>query len=217
MRDYMTAPDRKRTIAAAVMQVSDALAQRAHALGRKAHEGRVTLDHFSACFAGHGPFPNIWLGVSVEDQVAADERIPPLLSTPAVVRFLSCEPLLGPVDLNRIHETFEEGRGHLWESCLNGKRFDPWSDGDLDGMPKIDWVICGGESGPGARPMMVQWARGLRDQCIEEAVPFFFKQWGEHQPDDPAAERTSMVRVGKKVAGRLLDGRTWDEFPQVPA
>ncbi|MEM1183675.1 MAG: phage Gp37/Gp68 family protein [Planctomycetota bacterium] len=121
------------------------------------------------------PLPNVWLGTSVENQSAARVRIPHLLGCPAVVRFLSCEPLLGPVDLRL------------------GRK------GDMRcRAPYLHWVIAGGESGPGARPMDPDWARSLRDQCVDAGVPFFFKQWGG---------------VRKKTAGRVLDGWTWDEFP----
>jgi protein gp37 len=143
------------------------------------------------------PLPNVWIGVSVEDQRRADERIPELLATPAAVRFLSAEPLLGPVDLRQAHFT--------------------------DG-PEIDWVIVGGESGPGARPMQAEWALALRDQCVAAGVPFFFKQFGEWLPDSQnpasteevrrAAGPTQAIRVGKKRAGRLLDGREWSEMPR---
>jgi protein gp37 len=134
------------------------------------------------------PLPNVWLGVSVEDQKWADIRIPALQATPAAVRFLSCEPLLGPIDL------------------------DPWQSG---GPPwsGIHWVIVGGESGSGARPMHPAWPRSLRDQCVEAGVPFLFKQWGAWAPHDSR----SMRRVGKKTAGRELDGRTWDQYPQAAA
>lgn len=160
------------------------------------------------------PHPsNVWLGVSVEDQARADERIPLLLQIPAAARFLSVEPLLGPVSF------------------------------DLSG---IDWVIVGGESGHDARPMHPDWARSIRDQCVAVGVPFFFKQWGEWlpvsrpmdadevvrarntyprgrwlEPDGAAVHRTwdcvMVDRVGKRAAGRLLDGRTWDEIPVVLA
>jgi protein gp37 len=112
------------------------------------------------------PLPNLWLGVSVEDQKRADLRIPALLDTPAAVRWLSMEPLLGPVTLV----------DRVW----------------------IDWVVVGGESGLASRPMQVDWARSLRDQCVDFGVPFFFKQWGGRTP---------------KANGRELDGRTWDEYP----
>lgn len=98
--------------------------------------------------------PNVWLGVSVENQQTADERIPLLLQTPAAVRFLSCEPLLGPVDLREYVPTMRN-----------------------EGYVCVDWVICGGESGPKARPMHPDWARGLRDQCQAANVPFFMKQF----------------------------------------
>jgi protein gp37 len=156
------------------------------------------------------PLPNVWLGTSVEDQQRADERIPPLLDTPAAVRFLSCEPLLGPIDLTL---------------------------GDWDGLPADDpiglhWVIVGGESGPGARPMHPAWVRQLRDQCITARTAFFFKQWGawapdtnfeingahtivpEHGEDRPFTRGWGVTRVGKHAAGRLLDGRSWDELPE---
>lgn len=130
------------------------------------------------------PIPsNVWIGTSVENQQTADERIPDLLQIPAVIRFLSVEPLLEPIYLN-----LEE----------NGRHPDyDWG---------IDWVIVGGESGPNARPMRLDWVRSIRDQCVAADVPFFFKQWGERD----ARGR----RVGKHAAGRLLDGREWNEFPR---
>jgi protein gp37 len=161
------------------------------------------------------PLPNVWLGVSAENQKAADERMPLLLRTPAAVWFVSMEPLLGPVTL----------------------RF-PWLfNGRVTNHPVLDWLIVGGESGPGARPMHPDWARSLRDQCQAAGVPFFFKQWGEWLPfrqvvtdeqmaawtehkavhewgRDWASEIVSM-RVGKHRAGRLLDGREWNEMPEV--
>jgi protein gp37 len=171
------------------------------------------------------PLPNVWLGVSVEDQKAADERIPLLLQVPAAVRWLSCEPLLGKIDLDYIPRN-------------DFKDDDTFPEG-------IDWVVCGGESGPGARPMHPDWARSLRDQCNTAGVPFFFKQWGEWMPvrfaDAGVAKAKSigqfykgkndfwegensneetygehiinMRKVGKKKAGRLLDGKEWSEYP----
>lgn len=132
--------------------------------------------------------PNVWLGVSVEDQRAADERIPLLLKIPAAVRFLSCEPLLGPISFR----PFAENVNEMIRLMENGDASRPVM---LNG---IHWVITGGESGPGARPMNPDWAKSLRDQCQDLSVPFFFKQWGG---------------VHKKDAGRLLDGREWNEFP----
>jgi protein gp37 len=142
---------------------------------------------------------NVWVGVTAENQHWAQERIPLLLELPAAVRFLSCEPLLGPLDLS---------------SWLKGSR-------------RVDWVIAGGESGHKARPMNPEWARKVRNQCLSARVPFHFKQWGQWRPDDPAAVPTrkrvdvegskgrmiTLVRLGKHAAGRDLDGRTWDEFP----
>lgn len=156
------------------------------------------------------PLPNVWLGVTVEDQERADLRIPILLDTPAAVRWLSCEPLLGPVDLDAT------GMGVTGTS------------GPESRPSAVDWVVAGGESGPNARPMHPSWARSLRDQCATAGVPFLFKQWGdlvteEQAPEDitlPAVswrhlgdDQPPVWRVGKKRAGRLLDGRTHDGYP----
>jgi protein gp37 len=144
-----------------------------------------------------GPLPNVWLGVSVEDQKRADLRIPALLDTPAAVRFLSCEPLLGPVRLPFIDEVDGCTCGGYGEPYYVHERGCGLEPGPAYGG--LHWVIVGGESGPGARPMHPDWARQLRDQCTDAGVPYFFKQWGGRN---------------KKAAGRVLDGRTWDEFPQ---
>jgi protein gp37 len=188
-------------------------------LNRRSDDARATCGEYD----GHNPPPGIWLGVSAEDQRRADERVPDLLSTPAAVRFISAEPLLGPID------------------------FTSWLLG-------LDWIIVGGESGTGARPMHPHWARSIRDQCADADVPFFFKQWGawlpwepEHGPcwvsqngrcedhhalfpvdiaDDPpgwdsglscavdGVEHAVFQKVGKKAAGRLLDGREHNDVPR---
>ncbi|MFC3768310.1 phage Gp37/Gp68 family protein [Paenibacillus sp. GCM10012303] len=157
------------------------------------------------------PLPNVWLGVSVENQKAADDRIPLLLQTPAAVRFLSCEPLLGPVKLPKSAYEFDEEYPEEGSVC------------------KLDWVIAGGESGPGARPMHPDWTRSLRDQCQAAGVSFFFKQWGEWLPVHPdrksyeysspghkcaEIDGTRFFRIGKLLAGRQLDDREWNEFPE---
>lgn len=177
--------------------------------------------------------PNVWVGVSVEDQQRADERIPPLLDIPAAVRFLSCEPLLGPVDL------FSYLAGSTCSRC-GTVVLAPGvcSCGSRVMRSALHWIIVGGESGPGARPMHPQLPRDIRDQAVAAAVPFFFKQWGEYAPaaipmtingqsvtshgdvpyvtvECPEIPWTAvMARTGKKAAGRELDGRTWDEFPE---
>lgn len=128
-------------------------------------------------------FENIWLGVSVESQEQANERIPILLQAPARVRFLSCEPLLGPLSLWCINDgSWYDCEGADCYDCLKGTAF--WSNDDhgIGGGPVIDWVIVGGESGPGARPMHPDWVRSLRGQCADAGVPFLFKQWGEWVP-----------------------------------
>lgn len=131
---------------------------------------------------GFDTYPNIWLGTTVEDQAHAYERIPLLLKTPARIHFLSCEPLLEYVNL----------RGLLSDRLL---------------PQPINWVICGGESGGGARKMEPAWAKSLRDQCAENEVPFLFKQWGDFD--------ATGTRVGKKLAGRLLEGIQHDGYPVV--
>jgi protein gp37 len=158
---------------------------------------------------------NAWAGVTVEDQATADERIPLLLQVPARVRFLSMEPLLGPVDLGY----------HLGPMCPG--------DGTWKGAEHqpIRWVIVGGESGPRARPMHPDWVRSIRNQCQSAGTPFFFKSWGEWSPDQPRHEEDwdrwyfetynptygndcrASWRVGRAVAGRVLDGRTWEDVP----
>jgi protein gp37 len=159
------------------------------------------------------PLPNVWLGVSVEDQQRADERIPHLLATPAAVRFLSCEPLLGPVNLRRLRVAPNH---HTIVDALDGYALT------AGGRTQIDWVIAGGESGPGARPMSPAWAKSLRDQCMAAGVAFFHKQNGEYREhgqfeagdSDVVTDGVHMVRVGKERAGRLLDGREHNEFPR---
>lgn len=167
---------------------------------------------------------HVWIGTTCGTQQAADERVPELLRIPARVRFLSCEPLLEHVALKLPDHDFSE-----------------------TGAPIIHWVICGGESGPKARPMHPDWARSLRDQCHAAGVAFFFKQWGEwfpgcndgdgflfddrhgepenfptrfnvHEfPPERNGEYQEMARIGKKAAGRILDGREHSEFPEAHA
>jgi protein gp37 len=245
-------------------------------------------------------WPNVWLGTTVENQTEADRRIPVLLSIPAKVRFLSCEPMLGPLDLRAyLPGCYECGGGcgtrlahhPATDRCVPCQAEYGQDSGPLEfclacgssewepvcpdcnhymvqhhpDTPCIDWVICGGESGPGARPMHPDWARSLRDQCVVAGVPFLFKQWGEWGPgsvlmttgepvfrtfvdfqqwvnkastwvnggacldtdgnhlqiggdfmrarDEGKFPVTIVHKLGKKRAGRLLDGRTWDEVP----
>ena len=140
------------------------------------------------------PLPNhIWIGTSIENQKRAEERIPHLLRVPAVVRFLSCEPLLGPLDLTP-YLPHHSHRSHGEDFCtLCGYLPSRHPSG-------VNWVIVGGESGPDARPLQSDWVRSLRDQCQHHNVAFFFKQWGG---------------VHRTKAGRLLDGQTWDEMPEL--
>ncbi|OGP69978.1 MAG: hypothetical protein A2169_05080 [Deltaproteobacteria bacterium RBG_13_47_9] len=161
---------------------------------------------------------NVWLGTTVENQKMAQKRIPILLQYPAIVRFVSCEPLLGPVELKQwlIHSD-EKGTGNRTSATIyagtNGTR--------------INWVIAGGESGHYARPTNPSWVRDIRDQCMASNTPFHFKQWGCWRPlekgakpiskttcfEDTNGKSVTLLRMGKKAAGRELDGRTWSEMP----
>lgn len=125
------------------------------------------------------PLPNVWLGVSVEDQRRADERIPDLLATPAAVRFLSCEPLLEMLDLEDVRFPALDA-DYYGVNALTGAGHRADEDGNTDAdpceYPSLDWVIVGGESGPGARPMANEWAQSIVDQCRAASVPVFVKQ-----------------------------------------
>jgi protein gp37 len=165
------------------------------------------------------PMRNLWLGVSVEDQQRADERIPSLLKTPAAIRFLSCEPLLGPVDLRNIvfqrRDPHHAGAGlndwtELYGDALTGFRATSMIGG-IEGQPHLDWVIAGGESGAGARPSHPAWFRSLRDQCQAAGVPFLFKQWGEWLPFHDAGELEG-VSDRTPVCLVKADGRAFSPY-----
>ncbi|MFD7980274.1 DUF5131 family protein [Streptomyces sp. NPDC059071] len=183
------------------------------------------------------PLPNLWLGVSVENQQWANIRIPALLDTPAAVRWISAEPLLGPVDL---HPWLKRPQVPACDRCAPPGPLDYHSD-HLWGRctcschparPSLHWVVAGGESGHGARPAHPEWFRTLRDQCAAAHVPYLFKQWGAYKPTgrigigaaekgyvligpqvDALGHRVEMQHVGKKAAGRELDGRIHDDYP----
>lgn len=194
------------------------------------------------------PLPNVWLGATICSQVEADRDIPKLLAVPAAKRFLSIEPMLGPVDLWQCGDGPLAG-GFPSDEQIGGERGAHYI---RHGSPRIHWVICGGESGPHARPMHPDWVRSLRDQCSAAGVPFLFKQWGEWRPPADAEDfnttfgmsgkppaflvspagsvhcfyppgdtavrpqdsvHKAMVRVGKRAAGRQLDGREHSEWP----
>lgn len=219
-----------------VLQVVEQCPRHTFIILTKRPERMAAILHEWVTHPMHGrgePLPNLWCLTSVEDQQAADERIPWLLKTPAVVRGVSCEPLIGPVSL----------RWPLWQPWETGQVHD-----EYDGLRRISWCIVGGESGPNARPMHIEWARSLRDECAAAGVPFHYKQHGEWAPVAPNGpdntrnapcvawpaldycQPTSYchamneaynggtpcsVRVGKRAAGRLLDGVLHDSFPEV--
>lgn len=194
-------------------------------------------------------WPHVWLGITVVTQAEADRDVPRLLGTPATVRWLSCEPLLEPIELE----------DYLCSGAADLRGYDPLAatllqqgieEGNAWERPALDWIVAGGESGHDARPMHPAWLREIRDQCADAGVPFLFKQWGEWvpyepdvnppflysqhgdlidghnlpDPDDPGPEWDMdggsdwiFRRVGKKAAGRLLDGREHNGFPEAPA
>lgn len=177
-------------------------------------------------------YPNVWCGVTICNQQEANEKIPLLLQVPAAVRFVSIEPILGKIDLTTIKwvDTSYKGRGQCvlhFDALHNNHPDSPFN------KQKLDWVICGGESGPGARPVQPDWVRSLRDQCKAHDVPFMFKQWGEFAPENAILDDGSplhdsfrrnavkhicdngeyVYRVGKHRTTRTLDGVIHDEYP----
>lgn len=213
MRAYITVPEVEDRISAVMDDIAPA------------HWCTREIEDF-----GGWPLPNVWLGTSCEDQAAADVRVPELLRTPAALRFISAEPLLGGIDFRTLRGPpidYPEAasRAH-WIDSLTGEHgsFLPMSRTvRQDRYAHLDWIIVGGESGPGARPMHPAWARDIRDQCAAAGVAFFFKQNGEWLDSigQSAAHAFTHVQglmvshVGKKRAGRLLDGRTHDAMPEV--
>ena len=158
---------------------------------------------------------NVWLGVSIENQNAADERIPQLLQTPAEVRFISAELSQGPIDLSCL--PFPERMPHAVDEP-SGEGFDALRFDDRNSLARLghlDWVICGGESGPGARPMHPDWVRSLRDQCKAAGVPFFFKQWGEWEPSFNFSEQFKDVPPATPVLYLAKDGHIGHSFAEM--
>ncbi len=186
--------------------------ERVDPLNRRSDDARATLDDYGP----ENPPPGIWLGVSVEDQTRADERIPDLMQTPAAVRWLSCEPLLGPLDLDCPDVD--------WAKYPAANGLEPMPPAGR-GRLLIDWVVVGGESGPKARPMHPDWARSLRDQCAEAGVPFFFKQWGEWTPGENCPHVQTRTETGARwvydqwsfedITPRMSDELHIDDAPDV--
>jgi protein gp37 len=208
-RDYLNSPTKRNDIELAAERI-------------RASKGLAVSPKW--CF--QWPLPNVIEGTSVSCQEEADAFVPILLDTPAALRVVSAEPLLGPIDFR--HNWQPEGICIDWLKGCNGTE---------PPIPRIDWLIVGGESGPSARPMHPAWARAIREQCKAAGVAFFFKQWGEfapstftrrlgqqiamtehgkveRRPEIIAPSETVMERLGKKAAGRLLDGVEYNEFPR---
>lgn len=171
---------------------------------------------YQVMFEHEGPLPNVWLGTSVEDQESADKRIPLLLQCPAAVRFLSCEPLLGriqlPIDwLTLGIDICPECAGTMAIAVGSGEEYEGMECQNCDSFTEktggIHWVIVGGESGKDGRPMHPQWARSLRDQCQGAGVAFFFKQWGEFLPFEATAQPPFYARAdnGEEYDGHELN------------
>lgn len=230
MMEYLADPETSERVDAFAWEMIE---ERVDPLNRRSDDIRATARSLQ-----DGPLPNVWLGVSVEDQEMADERIPLLLQTPAAIHFVSYGPALGPVDFSR---TPNDEFAHGFINPLRG-----FQSGDDGTRRRLDWIVAEGESGPGARPAHPQWFRDVRDQCVEAGVSFFFKQWGEWTPGENVDRRFGTVetakwfdgrwrfssenlartdghrddqpdlyRVGKRAAGAFLDGREWREFPEV--
>lgn len=171
------------------------------------------------------PWPNVWIGATIVNQAEADRDVPKLLAIPAAVRFLSIEPMLGPVDLTKLPTVDPEfpDDGEFYRDVLGQRDWHPdWECGESWLGPAIDWVIAGGESGHNARPVHPDWFRSLRDQCAEAEVPFLFKQWGEWAsvsevsgpgPNFTFPDGQTLRRVGKQLAGRRIDGAMHHAFP----
>lgn len=234
MRDYCNGIFAARRIATAILdllidgKINKVITERNYPMTDDCSPDEPTLKAW--------PLPNVWPGVSAEDQARADERIPDLLATPAAVRFVSAEPLLQLIDFTRID--YGAPQPYHMNSLVGFQ--------DNNTYTKLDWIIAGGESGPGARPMHPDWPRSIRDQCAAAGVPFFFKQWGEHLPGhysqsrhtallDPSSgadhgltlgkpphknvlqwgDGVISIKVGKARAGRLLDGIEHNAMPEV--
>lgn len=233
MRAYLSDQFARERIAMAAIDIVNAHSE-LKLTSQKWFERTDGVDHLVMPW----PLRNIWAGVSAEDQSRADERIPELLATPAAVRFVSAEPLLGPIDfttINHGHDTTDALSGeHVWGPITNARK---------PPGPKLDWIIVGGESGLKARAMHPAWVRSIRDQCAGAGTAFFFKQWGEWAPSTPeqayanprsgwrclaghphVAKREELYpeagaafieHMGKKAAGRLLDGVEHSGMPEL--
>ena len=248
MRDYLRDPDLPQRVAAAMRELHAELVSagaRGSGLARLI-DGADTIASPKAW-----PLKNVWHGISAGVQKSVDERCKDLVNTPSASRFVSAEPLLQLITFKQwivpgaanfqcqLCSGFQESArackhcgavsGYMCGSHYANKP-SPGSFGGSRNYQAIDWIIIGGESGPGSRPMAPDWARAIRDECQAAGVAIFFKQWGslvteDQSPEDivlPSSSKiyngipnTHFYRVSKQAAGALLDGRTWQEFPEV--
>jgi protein gp37 len=205
MRDYYRDPQTRAPIGEKLDLLSSVLVPLP---GRRT----VPLDESAIrpALLGRWPMANLWLGVSIEDQDRIF-RVRDLLDTPAALRWVCFEPLLGRVrpDIVPAGDGYFDALagGHF---IIDGRSRRITVDGPA--WPPLDWVVAGGEIGAGARQTQPAWLRELRDNCLASRVPFYFRQWGEWAPASPGTP-DAVARIGKRAAGRVLDGRIWDEIP----
>lgn len=207
MRDYYSDPETPRRVGEQFARLSSVVSPVAR---RRRLSSRRVDPEVSFARANSWPLPNLWLGVSVEDQDRI-VRIADLLQSPAALRWVCFEPLLERVRPEAVPV------GDRYFDSFGGRHYAIDSRGrsqPVEGpaWQPLDWVVIGGEIGADARPMQADWVRNLRDQCAATGIPLFFRRWGEWAP---VSENRSgeMTRVGRRAAGRVLDGRTWDELP----
>jgi protein gp37 len=210
MREYYTDPETPRRVEEQFIRLSSVASPAAR---RRRLLPRRDDPEISLAGAKSWPLPNLWLGVSVEDQDRV-LRIADLLQSPAALRWVCFEPLLERVRPEAVpigNGLFDSLGGRHYAVDGRGRRYSV----KRPGWQPLDWVVVGGEIGVDARPMQADWVRSLRDQCAAAGVPFFFRRWGEWAPvlENRSGEIT---RVGRRAAGRVLDGRTWDELPASP-
>ncbi|MGH7046198.1 MAG: DUF5131 family protein [Stellaceae bacterium] len=215
MRQYYCDPLTPQRIADAVASLPPPVLAAATGARRTVARRDAAIVHSgeaadAASALGRWPLANLWPGVSVEDQGRIG-RVGELLQMPAARRWACFQPLLGPVhpDAVPIGDRHVDALAGGAAKRVGPARTVPCAE---PGVPSLDWVVAGGEVGVGVRVTQAEWVRRLRDSCFEAGVPFFFQGWGEWAPE-PDGFGDRMVRIGRRAARRLIDGRSWDEMP----